>query len=1042
MRKIYLLVVLCLLGFAGFAQTAASYSFSRTLGTFTSIIGGAGTVALTGSTISSDDSAVTNIPIGFTFSYCGANYTVLSANANGYLSLVNDSLSAEPDYINLDTSISYISNGVGLIMAFWKDLYGSAKTAYYQTSGTVGSRVFTFEYADWSVCCSSGAASMNIQVRLYEGTNIVEFDYGTSAGSVPTSATIGICNGLTDYQTLPVETSTSSNTTFNSTCTFPANGTVLTFCPPPAAIGGNVPVCVAQTITLTETVTGGNWSSADNGIATVNASTGVVTGVADGIVDITYTTYCGGYIITSVTVNPLPASIVGYNHVCIGSTLTLTDATPGGAWSSSTGVVTVSSGTVTGVSVGTSNIIYTLTATGCSTSFPVTVNPFPTVSGGSNVTICLGDATGLTASGADTFSWSPAAGLSCANCRNPIASPTVTTTYTVTGKTLLPIVYSEMFYNGVTPTTQSTNWDLYRASLVGTINYTGFRIRGSRNTTGISCTDPVIANAVANALRTGTAYAGVSDGETWLVGIGCGPSGSVELSNQGSCTCANGYTIRPNIGNYNWGCIDGYTCSAPDQTMEVIFYTDGCSNTSTVTVSVNPLPNVYNVTGGGSYCAGGAGVAIGLDSSNAGVRYQLYMGATPMSALLNGTNAPISFGMDTIAGTYTAVATDTTTGCMSNMAGSANVTIIPVVVPTVSIFRSTSDTICQGTHTAFSAVTSDGGSHPHFMWKVNGVLSGPDSIIYDYPPATGVNRVNVVMISNAVCAIPDTVTSDTLTVVAFANGDPIVNLSASPSDTICDGRTVTITATPTYGGYGPTYIFIKNTVVVGSSSSYTYTAVDGDNIYAVMTGNYRCPISTNTAYSNVITMTVEPQVVPSVAITGRPGILIGPSTPDTLTATVTNGGTSPSYQWYLNGTIIAGATSNTFIRSSFNNKDSVSCMVTRHDACGFSTINSVVIGVHGVGTQILTKNGDVQLVPNPNKGSFSLKGNLGVVADEEVTVEVLNMIGQSVYMNTFKTSNGNIDASIETDKTLANGMYLLNLRSSKGNNTFHFVMEK
>ncbi len=51
--------------------------------------------------------------------------------------------------------------------------------------------------------------------------------------------------------------------------------------------------------------------------------------------------------------------------------------------------------------------------------------PSPTITVGGNVS--------LLASGASTYSWVPATGLSCTNCPNPIASPTVTTTYTVTG---------------------------------------------------------------------------------------------------------------------------------------------------------------------------------------------------------------------------------------------------------------------------------------------------------------------------------------------------------------------------------------------------------------------------------------------------------------------------------------------------------------------------------------------------------------------------------------------------------------------------------
>lgn len=73
-------------------------------------------------------------------------------------------------------------------------------------------------------------------------------------------------------------------------------------------------------------------------------------------------------------------------------------------------------------------------AKGCSseTSTTVTVNPSPTVQVGSSVTICEGSSTVLQASGSSTYQWSPVAGLSDATIANPVASPTDTTTYTVT----------------------------------------------------------------------------------------------------------------------------------------------------------------------------------------------------------------------------------------------------------------------------------------------------------------------------------------------------------------------------------------------------------------------------------------------------------------------------------------------------------------------------------------------------------------------------------------------------------------------------------
>jgi|GEM_PF-460222 len=65
-----------------------------------------------------------------------------------------------------------------------------------------------------------------------------------------------------------------------------------------------------------------------------------------------------------------------------------------------------------------------------SLTFPLLDTLFATVSPGG--TICTGGSWPLQVTGGSTYSWSPAAGLSCASCPNPVASPTSTTTYVVT----------------------------------------------------------------------------------------------------------------------------------------------------------------------------------------------------------------------------------------------------------------------------------------------------------------------------------------------------------------------------------------------------------------------------------------------------------------------------------------------------------------------------------------------------------------------------------------------------------------------------------
>ena len=70
---------------------------------------------------------------------------------------------------------------------------------------------------------------------------------------------------------------------------------------------------------------------------------------------------------------------------------------------------------------------------GCAASSTVTVNVIPTVDLIDDAPIiCIGESVQLNLSQGSDFLWQPAAGLSCTDCQNPIASPDTTTTYTIT----------------------------------------------------------------------------------------------------------------------------------------------------------------------------------------------------------------------------------------------------------------------------------------------------------------------------------------------------------------------------------------------------------------------------------------------------------------------------------------------------------------------------------------------------------------------------------------------------------------------------------
>jgi len=174
-------------------------------------------------------------------------------------------------------------------------------------------------------------------------------------------------------------------------------------------ITGTLSVCDGSVTTLSNPVVGGTWSSSDVSIAFIGAATGITTGVNPGTATITYTD--GVDIATAViTVNPLPTSITGSPFICTGVSSTLSSSPAGGLWSSSNpAIATVgfATGIVTGTSIGTTAITYTL-PTGCSTIIMVTVNSSPgTMTGVSS--ICAGSTSTLSVSGGFGGTWSSSA---------------------------------------------------------------------------------------------------------------------------------------------------------------------------------------------------------------------------------------------------------------------------------------------------------------------------------------------------------------------------------------------------------------------------------------------------------------------------------------------------------------------------------------------------------------------------------------------------------------------------------------------------------
>ena len=255
--------------------------------------------------------------------------------------------------------------------------------------------------------------------------------------------------------------------------------------------------------------------------------------------------------------------------------------------------------------------------------------------------------------------------------------------------------------------------------------------------------------------------------------------------------------------------------------------------------------------------------------------------------------------------------------------------IVDQLLP-VSITVSTPlTTVCAGTSVTFTANPTHGGSLPGYQWKVNAVnVSGATNSTYIYVPLNG-DVVTCQLTSSDNCVTGNPAISPPVTMTVNQNFVVTISIAAS-SNPFCAGSSVTFTATPDHGGLVPGYQWKVNGGNVGTNSpSFSYSPANGDQVSCLLNSSASC-ITGNPGLSNIITMTVNTNLPAGVSISTLTNPFC-PGTSVTITATPTNGGFTPAYQWKLNGSN-AGTNLYTF---TFNPAagDSVRCVMTSNLNC-------------------------------------------------------------------------------------------------------------
>lgn len=194
-------------------------------------------------------------------------------------------------------------------------------------------------------------------------------------------------------------------------------------------------------------------------------------------------------------------------------------------------------------------------------------------------------------------------------------------------------------------------------------------------------------------------------------------------------------------------------------------------------------------------------------------------------------------------------------------------------------------------------------------------------------------------------------TSDTITILPVVY--PVITIQADTLTT-CAGAPVNFNASIADGGAAPVYQWMVNGApVTGSGWQFSSSGLNnGDKVSCLLTSDAACPNST-TALSNILPMDVLPVLAPSVAIVASANDICADSLVS-FTATPTNGGPHPGYQWTVNGQPV-GADTSVFSSDHLNNGDVISAVLTGRLPCSLpATANVISMTVYPIPAISLT----------------------------------------------------------------------------------------
>ncbi|MBI2720655.1 MAG: gliding motility-associated C-terminal domain-containing protein [Bacteroidetes bacterium] len=698
-----------------------------------------------------------------------------------------------------------------------------------------------------------------------------------------------------------------------------ANVTVITL--PNPSFTSNTP-CVGATLLLSGSG-GGTYSwTGSNGFTSgvQNPTIPNVTSAAGGGYSLVVTLgSCTGVFTAPVVINPLPVPTANSNSpVCLNKTINFNGG--GGStysWSGPSGFTSTLQNPTISSALASNAGIYTLTVTnsnGCTNTITtnVTVNPLPIIAV-THPTVCVNQTINLTASGGLSYSWSGPNGFS-STLQNPTlpnatmlmsgnypvlvtsaAGCTASATSSVTVITLPnPSFTSNTPCVGTTLTFTGSGGGLY--------NWTG----PNGFTSGVQ--NPIISNVSMAANGTYSLIVTIGTCSNITSGAVTVNPLPVPTASNNSPVCVNTSLNLTGGGgtSYSWSGPNGYTNSTQNPVIAsaqsinsgvyslTVTNSNGCTNTITTNVTVNPLP-VIAVTHP-TICVN---QTINL-SSGGGATYA-WSGSLGYSSSLQ--NPSITNATQNMSGSYTVTATSAAGCTMTNVSN-----VLVLALPTPSI---TSNTPCAGATLFLGG--SGGGA---YSW------SGPNGFI-----STNQNPTisNVSIAANGTYSLLVSVGICTNNTTAQVTINPLPNPAITGNSAVCLNQSTGFTATG-----GVSYTWAGPNGFTGSGPSITIASANNLN-----TGSYVVTATNANNCSNTASAFLTVNPLPIIAAIGS---TVCANQNITLSA---SGGTM--YVWNGQNGFTSGAQFPVISNASASMSGNYSVTVTDVNGCISTSVTNVKV---------------------------------------------------------------------------------------------------